>query len=124
EIAFGRGDTETGLRLWREAVAGLADEEIPAPAPGLDPWTVDTHCVTVIAHARHGRLDLVQDLADGLPGKLSALLAEAAQPLPPAVMDLPVCGVLLLALAMVDDDPARAARRIALAERVHFSRSF
>lgn len=124
EIAFGRGDAETGLRLWREAVARLADEEIPVPALGLDPWTVDTHCVTVIAHARHGRLDLVRDLAGGLPGKLSALLAEAALPLPPAVMDLPICGALLLALAMVDDDRARAARRIALAERMHFSRSF
>jgi predicted ATPase/DNA-binding SARP family transcriptional activator len=124
EIAFGRGDAETGLRLWREAVARLADEEFPAPALGLDPWTVDAHCVTVVAHARHGRLDLVRDLAQGLRGKLSALLAEAAQPLPPAVMDLPICGALLLALAMVDDDPARAARRTALAERMHFSRSF
>ncbi|MEU5993294.1 BTAD domain-containing putative transcriptional regulator [Spirillospora sp. NPDC047418] len=124
EIAFARGDAETGLRLWREAVARLAEEEIPATAPGLDPWTVDTHCVAVIAHARHGRLDLVRDLADGLHGKLSALLAEAAQPLPPAVMDLPICGSLLLALALVDDDPARAARRIALAERMHFTRSF
>ncbi|WP_217920007.1 BTAD domain-containing putative transcriptional regulator [Actinomadura sp. BRA 177] len=124
EIAFGRGDAETGLRLWREAATRLADEEIPAPAPGLDPWTVDTHCAAVIAHARHGRLDLVQDLAEGLRGKLSALLAEAAHPLPPAVMDLPICGALLLALAMVDDDRTRAARRIALAERVHFSRSF
>ncbi len=65
EIAFGRGDAETGLRLWREAATRLADEEIPAPAPGLDPWTVDTHCAAVIAHARHGRLDLVQDLAEG-----------------------------------------------------------
>ncbi|MFE9105936.1 ATP-binding protein [Actinomadura geliboluensis] len=124
EIAFGRGDAEKGLRLWREAASRLADEELPAPALGLDPWTVDTHCVTVVAHARHGRLDLVQDLAEGLPGKLSALLAEAAHPLPPAVMDLPICGALLLALAMIDEDRTRAARRIALAERMHFSRSF
>ncbi|WP_131732398.1 AfsR/SARP family transcriptional regulator [Actinomadura formosensis] len=124
EIALGRGDVETGLRLWREAVRGLADEEIPGPGPGLDPWTLEAHSVTVVAHARHGRLDLVQDIAAGLPAKLSALLAEPPLPMPSYFMDLPICGGLLLALAMADGDRSRAARRIALAERMHFIRSF
>ncbi|MFA1549327.1 ATP-binding protein [Actinomadura chokoriensis] len=124
EIAFGRGDAETGLRLWREAVEHLAGEEVPGPAPGLDPWTLETHSVTVVAHARHGRLDLVRDVAAGLSGKLSALLAEPPLPMPSSFMELPVCGALLLALAMADDDRPRAARRIALAERLRYSRSF
>jgi hypothetical protein len=43
-------------------------------------------------------------------------------------MDLPVQGGILLALAMIDlargGDPARAARMIALAERLNFVRTF
>ncbi|TDC82612.1 BTAD domain-containing putative transcriptional regulator [Actinomadura sp. 7K507] len=136
EIAFGRGDTETGLRLWRQAVERLAHDEKPMSAPGLDPWTLEAHCVTVVAHARHGRLDLVEDLATGLPGKLSVLLAMPETTMPAFFMDLPFYGGLLLALTLADlaraggpagappDVRARAARTIALAERLHFVRNF
>ncbi|MFG2246959.1 ATP-binding protein [Spirillospora sp. NPDC048823] len=136
EIAFSRGDTETGLRLWRQAVQRLADEENPMSAPGLDPWELEGHCVTVVAHARHGRLDLVGDIAAGLPGKLTGLLAHAPATLPAFFMDLPLCGGILLALALADlaraggpaeappDVRTRAARTIALAERLHFVRNF
>ncbi|MEU8796217.1 BTAD domain-containing putative transcriptional regulator [Spirillospora sp. NPDC048819] len=136
EIAFSRGDTETGLRLWRQAVERLADEENPMSAPGLHPWELEAHSVTVVAHARHGRLDLVEDLAAGLPAKLSAMLAHTPAAMPGFFMDLPLCGGILLALALTDlaraggpaeappDVRTRAARTIALAERLRFVRNF
>ncbi|WP_243716252.1 ATP-binding protein [Actinomadura darangshiensis] len=132
EIALGRGDTDTGLLLWRQAVERLAAEENPTVAPGLDPWTLEAHCTAVVAHVRHGRVDLVEDVVAELPAKLSALLAEPEIPMPAFFMSLPVTGGLLLALAMVDlarpgaspDVRTRAARTIALAERLHYIRSF
>ncbi|TDB98649.1 BTAD domain-containing putative transcriptional regulator [Actinomadura sp. 7K534] len=136
EIAFGRGRTATGLRLWRRAVERLTCDEDPMSAPGLDPWTLEAHSVTVVAHARHGRLDLVEDIAAGLPAKLSALLAHPQDTMPSFLMDLPLCGGVLLALALADlaraggtaeappDVRARAARTIALADRLYFVRSF
>ncbi|MEU8118167.1 BTAD domain-containing putative transcriptional regulator [Spirillospora sp. NPDC049024] len=132
EIALGRGDADTGLRLWREAVERLAAEEGPMPHTGLDPWTVEAHCVTAVAHARHGRVALVEDIVTGLLPRLATLVDSPPFPMPAFYMDLPVCGGLLLALAMVDlarPDAAqtvrtRAARAIALAQRLHHIRSF
>jgi predicted ATPase/DNA-binding SARP family transcriptional activator len=132
EIALGRGDVDTGLRLWREAVERLAAEDGPMPHTGLDPWTLEAQCVTVVAHARHGRVALVEDIVAGLPAKLAALVDGPPFPMPAFYMDLPVSGGLLLALAMVDlarpgAPPAvrtRAARAIALAQRLHHIRSF
>lgn len=136
EVALARGDTGTGLRLWRRAVERLADGTDPMTAPGLDPWTLEAHCATVVAHARHGGLDLVEDIAAGLPAKLSDLLALPQETMPSFFMDLPFCGGILLALALADltrrggtaeappDVLARTARTIALADRLHFVRSF
>ncbi|TYK47048.1 ATP-binding protein [Actinomadura decatromicini] len=136
EIAFARGDAETGLRLWREAVERLAEEKNPVAPPVADPWTLEAHSVTVVAHARHGRLDLVEDVAAGLPAMLAGLLAEPQPPMPVSFMDLPICGGLLLALALADLARAgwtaeapprvrtRTARAVALAERLHFVRVF
>jgi hypothetical protein len=60
--------------------------------------------VTVVAHAQHGRLDLVEELTDELPQRLSTMLANPVANPPPYLMELPTCGGLLLALAMVDLD--------------------
>ncbi|URN09015.1 AfsR/SARP family transcriptional regulator [Actinomadura madurae] len=132
EIAIARGDVDTGLRLWREAVDRLSRDPNPMVASDLDPWTLEAHCVTVVAHAGHGRLDLVEDIVAGLPAKLAALLSDRQEPLPSFFMDLPVCGGLLLALAAAElarpdvgsDGRAWAARAIALAERLHHIRAF
>ncbi|MFF0524162.1 ATP-binding protein [Actinomadura nitritigenes] len=128
ELALGRGDTDTGLRLWREAVGRLKHDPDPSVEPEFDPWTLETHIAAVVAHARHGRLDLVQDVVAGLPAKLAALLADPPLPVPAFFMDLPVQGGILVALAMVDlargGDRARAARMIALGERLNFVRTF
>ncbi|NDU72513.1 AfsR/SARP family transcriptional regulator [Actinomadura sp. DSM 109109] len=132
EIALGRGDAGTGLRLWREAVERLAADDGPMTPTGLDPWTLEAHCATVVAHARHGRVELVEDIVAGLPAKLATLAGGPPFPMPAFYMDLPLIGGLLVALAMVDlarpgatpDVRGRAARAVALAQRLHHVRSF
>jgi hypothetical protein len=138
EILLARGEVDTGLRLWRRAVDQLRNPESPIfgiGSPGLEePWTFEIQAVAVIAHAHHGRLDLVQDITDEMQNKLSGTLTNAVVPPPASPRDFPVCGALLLALAMVDldrgertgDARARrsAARMIALAERFCFPRGY
>ena len=95
---------------------------------------LEAEAVTVVAHAQHGRLDLVAELTGKLPDRLSAMLSNPVENPPPYLMELPISGALLLALAMVDlDRGARTgdqratrsgARMIALAERLRFPRNF
>jgi predicted ATPase/DNA-binding SARP family transcriptional activator len=132
QIALGRGDVDTGLSLWRTAAAALRDKPRPGPGgdlPRLDPWALQVQAAAVVAHAHHGRLDLVAEITGALPAALSALTADPGPP--PGTLgasyDLAVCGSLLLALAMTDIDRAQrapdagwarsGARMIALAER-------
>ncbi|NMO52302.1 AfsR/SARP family transcriptional regulator [Actinoplanes sp. TBRC 11911] len=113
EILRGRGDVEGGLRMWRAAVAR------PPDPVGL--WPYEVEAGAVIVHARHGRIELVRDVAGTLPG----LLSEAVATLP--VLAFPVCGTLLLALAMADLERGAAApatRMIALAQRFGVLRGF
>jgi tetratricopeptide (TPR) repeat protein len=138
EILLARGEVEAGLRLWRRAVELLANAEEPIFGldvdPVLEPWTLEAKSVTVVAHAQHGRLDLVEELVGELPQRLSTMLLNPPANPPPYLMELPICGGLLLALAMVDlhrgahagDQRAArsAARMIALAERFRFPRNF
>jgi hypothetical protein len=114
EILLGRGDVEAGLRLWRRAAAGVS-----SPRDGM--WAVEVEAVAVVTHARHGRLDLVRETSAGLPATLATLLASAP------VQAFPVCGSLLLALAVVELDrgaTASGVRMIALAERFRLLRGF
>jgi tetratricopeptide (TPR) repeat protein len=138
EILLARGEVEAGLRLWRRAVDLL--EHAPDPIfgmeldPGQQPWTLEVKAVTVVAHAQHGRLELVRELTGELPDRLAALLDNPVANPPPYLMELPLAGGLLLALGMVDlDRGARAgdrratrsgARMVALAERFRFPRNF
>jgi predicted ATPase/DNA-binding SARP family transcriptional activator len=140
EVLFARGEVEAGLRLWRRVVDQVrdADRAGPTVAAGvpldLDPWVVEARSVAVVAHARHGRLDLVADVAGALPGHLTHLLTHPLVDPPPYLVEQAVCGTLLLAVAMADlaharrtGDPAGArpaARMIALAERFRFLRNF
>jgi hypothetical protein len=39
-------------------------------------WPLEAKAVTVVAHAQHGRLDLVEDLTGELPDRLSRMLAN------------------------------------------------
>ena len=131
EIALGRGDVDTGLRLWRAAAATLRDTQRPGgDLSRLDPWTLQVQAIAVVAHAHHGRLGLVAEVTGGLPGALSALTADPGPP--PGTLDassgLTVWSSLLVALAMTDIDRSQrapdagfarsGARMIALAERI------
>ena len=139
EIALGRGDVDTGLRLWRTAAAALRDRQREGPdgdLSRLDPWALQVQAIAVVTHAQHGRLGLVADITGALPAALTALTAD---PGPPpgtlaATYGLAVCGSLLLALAMTDIDRSQreadaglarsGARMIALAERFGLQNGF
>jgi tetratricopeptide (TPR) repeat protein len=137
EILLARGEVEAGLRLWRRAVDLLRNAEGPIFGidvdPDREPWALEAMAVAVVAHAQHGRVDLVEKVAGELPHRLSRMLTSSAAK-PPHLVGFPVAGALLLALAMVDVErgeragdqrAARSgARMIALAERFRFVRGF
>jgi len=131
EIALGRGDVDTGLRLWRAAAATLRDtQRSGGDLSRLDPWALQVQAIAVVAHAHQGRLGLVAEVTGGLPAALSALTADPGPP--PGTLDassgLTVWSSLLVALAMTDIDRSQrapdagfarsGARMIALAERI------
>jgi tetratricopeptide (TPR) repeat protein len=113
EIQLGRGDVEGGLSLWRQATDRTGSHG------GL--WPCEVEVVTVVAHARFGRLDQVSDIVDTLPGLLSDKVDSAS------VAEFPICGSLLLALAVADLDrgaTVSGVRMIALAQRFGLLRGF
>ena len=122
EILLARGEVEAGLRRWRQTAEQLRNTD-RSEELGAEAWNREIQAMTVIAHAQHGRLDLVEEITRDLPRTLREVITD------PAPSD-PVCGVLLLALAMADlgrGDPAAtegAVRMIALAERFRFVRGF
>lgn len=130
EILLARGDVDAGLRMWRRAADRLKNTSSPVfrvERPGLEPWALETQAVAVVAHARHDRLGLVEDLVDELPDKLAAMLASPATAPSAYLVESPVCGALLLALATVDLRRGAAgsgARLVALAERYRFLQGF
>jgi predicted ATPase/DNA-binding SARP family transcriptional activator len=137
EIALGRGDADTGLRLWRAAAAALRDSRRlghGGDLSGLEPWGLELQAIAVVAHAQHGRLGLVAEITGALPALLSALTTDqgSSADMPAASsQSFSVLGTLFLALAMTDLDRAQragderaassGARMIALAERLGFS---
>lgn len=114
EIQLGRGDVDGGLRLWRQAVVRLRDTGGDASGAGL--WSYEAEAVAVLTHARFGRLDLVDEIIDVLPGILSTMVTSAR------VAQFPVCGTLLAALAVADLD--RGAAAPGMAERFCLLRQF
>ncbi|MEV4539617.1 BTAD domain-containing putative transcriptional regulator [Asanoa sp. NPDC049518] len=104
QIQLGRGDVDGGLRWWRQAA------DYPASGTEFGLWPFEAEAGAVLMHARYGRLPEVSSVVAALPGMLAGLLPTA----PPTMF--PVCGSLLLAMAVASSGP-RAARLIALAER-------
>ncbi|WP_431878353.1 BTAD domain-containing putative transcriptional regulator [Amycolatopsis sacchari] len=123
ELLLCHGEVDDGLRAWRHAVELLDDVRPPGAngEPALEPWTLEVKSVAVVAHARHGRLDLVRHLLPELRKAVSALLTATAQPT--YLTGLPLCGALLLALGMAEPD-RDGARLIALAEQCRYLRQF
>lgn len=136
EIALARGQIESGLSLWRtavEQVTQLGSRNLTAEH-SVDLWAVEIDTAAVMAHAQHGRLDLVAQAAGELRHSLTKALASPLVSSPMSRLELPACGALLLALATVDlaaDEGEAgtalrrsAARLIALAERFRLLRNF
>lgn len=131
EMLFARGEVEAALRVWRQVVDQVRDADRDGE---VDPWVAEARAVAVVAHARHGRLDLVADVAEALPARLAYLLTHPLVHPPPYLIEQAVCGTLLLATGMAGvarsreaGDPAgarSAVRMIALAERFGFRRTF
>ncbi|MGI5238928.1 ATP-binding protein [Dactylosporangium sp. CA-139066] len=127
EIRLARGDVDGGLHLWRRAVERIRTSETPAyrmDPPGFAPETIEAQSAAVVAHARHGRLGPVAGVVEELEAKLVTMLTRPAARRPAYLVEFPVCGAVLLALAMSGAGPAAAARMIALAERMRFLRGF
>jgi len=136
EVNLARGDVAAGLLLWRRAVELQTETAHPLfqiESTGLEPWALEVLAASVVAHARHGRVDLVEDLADQLVDKLSTMLTNPLVNPPAFVMELPICGAMLLAVGMVDlergksgDEPATTSgvRMVALAQRLNYPRGF
>jgi predicted ATPase/DNA-binding SARP family transcriptional activator len=129
EILLARGDADAGLHLWRRAIERIRNSETPAyrlEPPGFAPEAIEAQAAAVVAHARHGRLELVADVVGELHEKLVTMLTRPLARRPVYLVELPVCGVTLLALAMadLDSDRAAAARMVALAERMRYLRGF
>jgi predicted ATPase/DNA-binding SARP family transcriptional activator len=124
EIRLARGDAAAGLRLWRQAADRVRNTGSPiggSSASVSASWASMIQAVTVIAHAHHDRLDLVPEIVGDLPDMLSRMITD------PAPGHLPICGTILLALAMVDLDAGATtpgARMIALAEACRFPRDY
>jgi predicted ATPase/DNA-binding SARP family transcriptional activator/tetratricopeptide (TPR) repeat protein len=116
EIHLGRGEVEHGLRLLRRARdvlhtgAGTAD----IFTFGVEAWRMEVDGVTVVAHVRHGRADLVTDLVAAMADEVTDLLAQPPANVPPSFQLFPLCGVLLLALGVSDVDSGAAGTGVAL----------
>ncbi|MER5792207.1 BTAD domain-containing putative transcriptional regulator [Streptomyces sp. NPDC001980] len=118
EIALARGLTEVGLGLWRQAAAGIREAGALAPDdPFLDSWSLQVQAAALAAHAQHGRLEPVAELAGQLRERLLGMLSGDASGAGD-LLELPVYGSVLLALGhagLARGDTA-AVRLLALAE--------
>ncbi|MBC8092470.1 MAG: AfsR/SARP family transcriptional regulator, partial [Pseudonocardia sp.] len=95
----------------------------------LAPWALEMHATCVIAHARHGRLDLVAGVAAEVSPTLAGMLDTPVDRPPTYFVVYPLWGAFLLAQAMIDVsgrtvDGRVSARMIALALRLHFAQQF
>ncbi|MFJ8489181.1 ATP-binding protein [Streptomyces sp. NPDC094038] len=118
EIALARGLTEVGLGLWRQAATGIREAGALAPDdPFLDSWSLQVQAAALAAHAQHGRLEPVVELAAYLRERLLGMLSGDASG-GGDLLELPVYGSVLLALGhagLARGDTA-AVRLLALAE--------
>ncbi|MBW8792737.1 MAG: AfsR/SARP family transcriptional regulator [Streptomyces sp.] len=118
EIALARGLTEIGLGLWRQAAAGIREAGALAPDdPFLDSWSLQVQAAALAAHAQHGRLEPVAELAGHLRERLLGMRSDDAAGARD-LLELPVYGSVLLALGhagLARGDRA-AVRLLALAE--------
>ncbi|MFD4598401.1 ATP-binding protein [Streptomyces sp. NPDC058464] len=120
EIALARGLTEVGLGLWRQAALGIREASAQAADDlFLDSWSLHLQAAALAAHAQHGRLEPVAELAGQLRERLLRMLSGDASGAGD-LLELPVYGAVLLALGhagLAGGDTA-AVRLLALAEQL------
>ncbi|MFD7281352.1 ATP-binding protein [Streptomyces sp. NPDC059862] len=128
EIALARGLTEVGLGLWRQAVERMREASLlSADDPFVDTWLLRMQSAAVAAHAQHGRLEPVTELAERLRERLLEMLTDSSDSSHDrAPVELPVYGTVLLALGFVGlaRGDASAVRLVALADRMPVVRDF
>jgi tetratricopeptide (TPR) repeat protein len=127
EILLARGQVDAGLRQWRRATDLLRATVDQGELPGYEAWSLEVQAATIVAHVRHGRPDLVAGLIAALPDRLAEVLATLAGRARTYLMNFPVGGALLAALAAVDlqrGATASGVRLTVLAERFHFLRQY
>jgi predicted ATPase len=124
ELALARGDAAEGLRLYRRALAGLADLKIPGMGvrSGMEPWSLFGEAAATTAYALFGEDGDGRDLYDSLRAKALEVLDEHRPH-----MDFPVAGLVLhglgaWALLRGAADPADAVRLLVLAEQFSYPR--
>ncbi|MEN8652482.1 BTAD domain-containing putative transcriptional regulator [Streptomyces sp. 21So2-11] len=125
EIALARGLTEAGLDLWRQAVKRMREGRPPQATDSfVDPWSLEVQSAALAAHAQHGRLELIGELAGQLREQLRTLLSDGPGAGFPE--QLPVYGTVLrgLGLAGLCQGDTSAVRLMALAERMRVLREF
>ncbi|KNX36680.1 ATP-binding protein [Luteipulveratus halotolerans] len=127
EICLAKGDVEAGLHGWRRAadqVGSATNAYFTTDPPGLEPWTLATESVAVIAHAGADRLDDVTALVTRLHDKLGGLFAGAGRTQHATYLDYPVSGLGLLALGLAHlvsrDDVVYGVRLIVLAQQFRY----
>jgi tetratricopeptide (TPR) repeat protein len=110
ELLLARGETDAGLRAYRDAVVELIDRGVPWVELPADfaPWIVFPEAASIAAHCRAGRPDDVRRERDALRTKLVTLLASDD-------LDYPVVGCGLFAMGvweLVTGGSREAARRL------------
>lgn len=127
EVLLARGEIDAGLAMWRRALDRInphVGTQYRVGSTGIDPLLSEVQAAAVVAHAQHGRLDLVPDLVKHLPERLAWLLEHPTANPSPFLREFPIWGALLLAVGMTEPHQRKAARMIALAERFQYLRSF
>ncbi len=104
ELDIVRGNVDGGLRRWRQLLERLAEtvgKVVQTDPPGLEPWSISTEAMALVAHARYEHLADVEGLEPMLRGKLQQLVRRSQdRPVTPFGVDVPVFGMGLLAVGL------------------------
>ncbi|WP_426244755.1 ATP-binding protein [Nocardioides sp. LHG3406-4] len=126
EVALSRGDVETALRTFDEALAVVADVEVPGL--GMTPWVLLAAGGALVARVHH-----VSGTTDARADELRDVLVEGSGFLDRGALtltDLPLNGVLVVALGAwalrfgAEETYDDAVTLLATAKRWAYNRSF
>ena len=128
ELALARGDVETGLATYLEAVGEMASIRFPGmETSGMEPWTMVAKAAALAAHVRYAetpeQLAERDRLAEDLLDKCRRLLG-----LSDSFLDYPVTGMVLFGLGAWllerGDDPESGVQLLVMARCFSYNRTF